>query len=433
MSKKQVRIGLLGMGTVGTALVELIEAQHPHIEERTGVELIVTKIAVRDLTRQRSASVDAEMLTDDPMEVVESDYVDVVVELMGGITPARELLIRALEAGKPVVTANKELVAAHGSELFTAARDGVPTSLLFEASVAGGIPIMRVLEQSLRGEPLNRVMGIVNGTTNYILSQMTDHGASYEDALAEAQELGYAEADPTADVEGFDAGAKAAIIATVTMPGSVTSSQVSTEGISSITAADIAAAARMGYVIKLLAIVERLENEAGGIEVAARVHPAMVPNTHPLANVRGSFNAVFVEGDALGQLMLYGRGAGGEPTASAVLGDVISAAVTAGTAHAPVRPDLSPATMRDAAELVSASYLEVEVSDRPGVLAEVASIFGANDVSIKSMDQHGTGEQARLIFITHEAREADMTATIEKLNGLESVNRIGSRIRVIGE
>jgi len=433
MSKKQVRIGLLGFGTVGGALIELIEKQHPNIEERTGVELIVTKIAVRDLAKQRAVAVESAMLTTDPMEVVESDYVDVVVELMGGIDPARELLVKALTLGKPVVTGNKALVAAHGAELFNAAREGQPTSFLFEASVAGGIPLMRVLEQSLRGEPLNRVMGILNGTTNYILTQMTENGATYADALQEAQNLGYAEADPTADVEGIDAGSKAAIIATVTMPGSVRGDDVSIEGISSITAADIAAADRMGFVIKLLAIIERLPAESGEDEVAVRVHPAMVPKSHPLANVNDSFNAVFIEGEAVGELMLYGRGAGGFPTASAVLGDIISAALSVGDEHAPVRPELQPAKLRSSAELMSASYLELVVSDNPGVLSEVASVFGAHNVSIKSMDQHGSGEEAVVIFITHEAREADMMSCVEKLTDLDCVQRVGARIRVIGE
>ena len=428
----QVRIGLLGMGTVGGALVALIDQQHPTIEERTGIELIVTRIAVRDVNRPREVEVAAGMLTTDAMSVVESEHVDVVVELMGGIDPARELITRALELGKPVVTGNKELVAAHGAELFQAAASGTPAPLLFEASVAGGIPLMRALEQSLRGEPLTRIIGIVNGTTNYILTQMTDFGRTYTDVLAEAQELGYAEADPTADVDGHDAAAKAAIIATASMGGAVTSDDVAVEGIRSITISDIESATNMGYVIKLLAIIERLEGDDGD-EVAVRVHPTMVPKTHPLAAVRDSFNAVFIEGDAVGDLMLYGRGAGGAPTASAVLGDVIEAALSTRNDATPTRAESAPAKVRSVTDLQSAFYLEIEVGDRPGVLAEVAGIFGAHAVSIRSMEQKGMGADARLVFITHEALESDMDATVQKLSSLEAVNRVGTKLRVIGD
>jgi len=274
-------------------------------------------------------------------------------------------------------------------------------------------------------------MGIVNGTTNYILSQMSDHGASYEDALAEAQRLGFAEADPTADVDGHDAAAKAAIIATVGFGGSVTSSQVAVDGISNITAAHIEAARSMGYAIKLLAIVEHV-GPPGDLEVAVRVHPTMVPLNHPLASVRDSFNAVFIEGGAVGELMLYGRGAGGRPTGSAVLGDVIEAAtrVTSGRPHA--RPSVAPARVRPLADLRSAFYVEVEVTDQPGVLATVAGVFGSNNVSIKSMEQRGTDADARLLFITHEASEGDLAATLTKLAELDDVHNVGIPLHVIG-
>jgi len=423
MANSQVRLGILGLGTVGQALIALIDEQHGTILERTGIDLIVTKAAVRDVNKPREVDIAAGSLTADGMEVVESEYVDMVVELVGGIEPTKTYVERALELGKPVVTANKELLAAHGAELFTAAADGIETSLLFEAAVAGGIPLMRALEQSLRGEPLQRVMGIVNGTTNYILSQMSDHGASYADALAEA--------DPTADVDGHDAAAKAAIIATVGFGGSVTSSQVAVEGISNITADDIGAARSMGYAIKLLAIVEHV-GQPGDLEVAVRVHPAMVPLTHPLASVRDSFNAVFIEGGAVGELMLYGRGAGGRPTGSAVLGDVIEAAVgfVSGRAHA--RPSVAPAQVRPLADLRSAFYVEVKVTDQPGVLATVAGVFGSNNVSIKSMEQRGSDADARLLFITHEASEGDLAATLTKLAELEDVHDIGIPLRVIG-
>ncbi len=317
-----VRVGVLGCGNVGGPLVELIAAQGPAVEARTGLRLEVTRIAVRDLAKPRPAAIDAALLTTDTDAVVNDPDVDIVVELIGGIEPARELILSALKAGKPVVTGNKELLAAVGAELFSAA-EGAGVDLLFEAAVAGGIPIIRPLRESLVGERITRVMGIVNGTTNYILTRMSEAGASYEDALAEAQELGFAEADPTADVEGYDAGAKAAIIASIAFGAAVTGADVHHEGITGISEVDISFAARMGFVIKLLAVAE--QSDTG--EIGVRVHPAMVPLAHPLASVRESFNAVFVEGASVGDLMFYGRGAGGSPTASAILGDLIDAAL----------------------------------------------------------------------------------------------------------
>src|SRR5688572_492883 len=305
-----VRVGVLGCGNVGAPLVELIGAQRATVAARTGLELEVARIAVRDLAKPRAISLPADRLTDDPGSIVDDPEIDVVVELIGGVDPARDLILTALKAGKPVVTGNKELLAKHGAELFEAAeRAGV--DLLFEAAVAGGIPIIRPLRESLVGERITRVMGIVNGTTNYILTRMTEAGTSYEQALAEAQSLGYAEADPTADVEGYDAGAKAAIIASIAFGAAVTAGDVHHEGISSIAEIDIAFAGRMGYVIKLLAAAEQTDT----CEIGVRVHPTMVPVEHPLAAVRESFNAIFDEGAAVGDLMFYGRGAGGSPPA----------------------------------------------------------------------------------------------------------------------
>jgi len=429
MEMQSVRIGLLGFGTVGGSLVELITEQRADIAALTGIDLTVTRVAVNDLSKSRPGIGDA-VLTDQANEVIEADDVDLVVELVGGIDLAREWIAMALRAGKSVVTGNKALLAAHGRELFDLASEH-NVELLFEASVAGAIPLMRTLQTSLRGEPIDRVMGIVNGTTNYMLSAMTDDGADYAEILAEAQRLGYAEADPTADVEGHDAQAKAAIIATVAFGVSVTADDVPVEGISGVTAADIANASRLGYAIKLLAVVERVGQDAP-YEISARVHPTMVPLTHPLATVRGSFNAVFVEGGALDELMLYGRGAGGRPTASAVLGDVIEAAT--GVAQGTVRrlPTLADALVRAPEAATSAFYLDLAVDDSPGVLAEVAGVFGANSVSIRSMEQEGTGTEASLAFITHQASEADIAATIEKLKALPSVNRVGALYRVIG-
>ena len=421
-----VRVGILGCGTVGGSLIQLIQEDADTIRERTGVQLEVTRVAVRNLSAERSVELPDGVLTRDAAGLVNDPEIDAVVETIGGIEPARQLLIDALKGGKPVVTANKELVANVGAELFEAAAAG-GVDLMFEAAVAGGIPLIRVLRESLIGERLTRAMGIVNGTTNFILTKMTEEGADYGEVLAEAQSLGYAEADPTADVEGHDAGAKAAILATIAFGERVVAGDVYQEGISRVTPSDIAAAASMGHVIKLLAVVER---SAG--EIAVRVHPTMVPNTHPLASVRDSFNAVFLEGEAVGDLMLYGRGAGGAPTASAVLGDLIGAARNLRRGVADGFGQMPDATIRPIDETSSAFYLQVDVVDAPGVLAAVAGVFGTHGVSIRSMEQEGQGETAHLVFITHLAREADMQATIRDLRDLEQVHDVGALIRVIG-
>jgi homoserine dehydrogenase len=424
-----VRIGLLGCGNVGSALVQLLAARRTEIAARTGVDLGISRVALRSTTRARPVELPDSVLTTDAAAVVHDPDVDLVVEVIGGIEPARELILEALKAGKPVVTGNKELLANHGAELFAAA-DTAGVDLLFEAAVAGGIPLVRALRESLVGEPIRRVLGIVNGTTNYILTRMTDAGASYGDALAEAQGLGYAERDPAADVEGYDAGAKAAIIATVAFGARVVAGDVYHEGISGITADDIAVAGRLGYRVKLLAIVDR-HGSGDDVEIGARVHPALVPAQHPLAVVRDSFNAIFIEGAAVGDLMFYGRGAGGLPTASAVLGDVIDAAsnLRRGT-HSSIGT-LSRARIRPIDDLVSAYYLSLDVADRPGVLAQVADVFGRHRVSIRSMEQIGLDTEARLIFLTHEATERDVQATLHDLRELDSVDRVGSVLRVI--
>jgi homoserine dehydrogenase len=367
------------------------------------------------------------VLTRDSQGVTTDPDVDLVVELIGGIEPARTLIASALAAGKPVVTGNKDLIANFGRELAgVGAANGV--DLLYEAAVAGGIPLLRALRESLAGERIHRILGIVNGTTNYILTKMTEEGADYGATLAEAQQLGYAEADPTADVEGHDAGAKAAILAALAFGADVVQGDVHTEGISQLTAADIVAAARMDHVIKLLAIVEEVDGE-----IAVRVHPTMVPSTHPLAAVRDSFNAVFVEGSAVGELMLYGRGAGGDPTASAVLGDVIAAATALRRGTSGAAAPLREVTLRPVDETVSAYYVPMDVFDRPGVLADVAGVFGRHDVSIRSMEQEGRGGEAHLVFITHLAREADFQRTLDEVRGLDAVIGVGAPIRVIGD
>ncbi len=426
MSEPVIRVGLLGVGTVGSSLVSLLEQRSDEIAKRRGVRIEVTRAAVRDLTKVRNVNLPHQWLTIDAEGIVVDPEVDVIVELIGGISPAYQLVSTALRAGKPVITGNKALIAEHGAELFGLAAEN-NVDLLFEAAVAGGIPIVRPLRESLVGEPLQRVMGILNGTTNFILSQMSELGTSYEAALAEAQELGYAEADPTADVGGHDAAAKAAIIATIAFGASVTPADVFTEGIENITAEDISYAADLGYCIKLLGIIERVELET----ISVRVHPAMVPKTHPLASVRDSFNAVFVEGDAVGELMFYGRGAGGDPTASAVLGDLIDASVNTAAGTAAILGIPGPADVVSIEQLLSAFYLSIDVADQPGVLADVAGVLAAHGVSISSLEQLGLGDNARIAFITHQAKEVAMDATLADLKNLNVVKQINSVLRVI--
>ncbi len=437
-----LRVGVLGCGNVGAAFVGLVDSGATAISLRTGIDLEVTRIAVRDLDRERPGLdrvAFEKRVTTDAESVVTDPQVDLVVELMGGIEPARSLILQALISKKPVISGNKELLATHAGEL-TAAAESAGVDLLFEASVAGAIPLVRLLRDSLAGEHIVRLTGIVNGTTNYMLTKMSEEGLGYEEALAQAQSLGYAEADPTADVDGYDAAAKAAILAGIAFDADVRSSDVHREGIVGIEASDIAFARRLGYEVKLLAIVERADPPGGEVDpavsappcVAVRVHPAMVPKEHPLASVRGSFNAVFVEGDAAGELMVYGRGAGGRPTASAVLGDVIDAAhhLREQSRGRPARRR-SP-VLRPIADLRSQYYLTLDVADRPGVLAAVASVFGEHHVSIRSMEQTGLGVDARLLFITHMALEADVSATLRALRDLDTVERVGSVLRVIG-
>jgi len=444
-----VSVGLLGCGNVGSALARLLLSDAKRIADRTGINLELARVAVRSAAKERGVPGVEALLTTDPAEVVDDPTIDVVVEVMGGISPAHELVLRALKGGKPVVSANKELLANHGGELWDAAA-AAGVDLLFEAAVAGGVPLIRALRESLAGERISRVIGIVNGTTNYILTRMAASGASYEDALAEAQVLGYAERDPTADVEGYDAAAKAAILANVAFGAKVVAADVYREGISGITAQDIEVAARLGFAIKLLAVVEsRFDGD-----LAVRAHPAMVPLEHPLASVRDSFNAVFVEGDSVGQLMLLGPGAGGPPTASAVLGDLVDAAhnlTVKGTAR---KLELHEVTVRPIDELCCAYYLSLFVSDRPGVLAAIAGVLGRHHVSVRSMEQDapepppaspgtpgGGGPaglldaeraEAHLVFVTHPACESDMQACLHELRRIDAVRRVGGLVRVVG-
>ncbi len=428
-SQLVVRIGVLGCGNVGAAFVQLVERQADVIEARTGIRLQVVRVAVRNVSRDREVNLPEGIITRDAAALVSDPTVDLIVEVIGGIEPARELISTAIANGKPVVTANKELLANVGHELW-AQSDAAGVDLLFEAAVAGGIPLIRALRESLRGEPVTRVMGIVNGTTNFILTKMTDEGADYGAALSEAQRLGFAERDPTADVEGFDAAAKAAIIASIAFGARVVAGDVYHEGISGVTAADISIARRLGYVVKLLAIAEK---DSESDTVAVRVHPAMVPLSHPLASVRDSYNAVFVEGDAVGSLMFYGRGAGGMPTASAVLGDVIDAAVnlrkeTHGTIGSFARLPVLPIDQTSSQFLLS-----LDVEDKPGVLHTITGVFASHGVSIRAAEQEGINEDARLVFVTHRALEADMQACVNEFRKLPIVKRASGLLRVIGE
>jgi homoserine dehydrogenase len=422
-------VGLLGCGNVGGALAELLVGRQDDIAARTGIRLELAGIAVADAKRPRPAGIPADLFGTDAATLAVREDVDVVVELIGGLHPAHELIESALRAGKPVVTANKAVLAVSGAELAElAAVHGV--DLLYEAAVAGAIPVIRPLRESLAAEQIVRVMGIVNGTTNFILTRMEEDGVDFDDAVAEAQRLGLAERDPTADVEGHDAAAKAAILAALAFGCDVVDADVHREGITGIRAADVAYANRLGYSVKLLAVAELVD---GGPELSVRVHPAMVPKAHPLASVRGAFNAVFVEGAVSGELMLYGRGAGGGPTASAVLGDLVDAARNLRAGAPAPAPKRTSITVRPQPELRSAFYLSMDVADRPGVLAAVAKVFGDHQVSIRAMEQVGLADEARLIFLTHRAREGDLLATIDELRLLQAVDRVSGVLRVIGE
>lgn len=423
-----IRVGLLGCGIVGSATCRLLAAHAEEIRLRTGCSVEISRVAVRNLSKDRDVDVPADRFTNDAHMVVKDPEIDIVVEVIGGIEPSRTLILEAIDSGKQVVTANKELISSLGGELIAAA-EASGVDLLFEASVGGGIPIVRPLEESLAGEKVRSVIGILNGTTNYVLTRMTEEGLSLHDAVAEAQELGYAERDPSADVEGFDAAAKTAILASIAFDTKVTSGDVYREGISAVTQLDIALADRLGYVIKLLAVA-RLE----GGEVEARVHPAMIPKSHPLASVRESFNAVFVEGNSVGELMFYGRGAGGGPTATSVVGDVVAAVrhlSEGGKAHRPHR--LLDLPVRAFDEIRTQYYLLFEVADQPGVLAQIAAVFGAHEVSIAGVWQEGQGDQAQLVIITHRARERDLQETLHELRGLDVVVEIRSVLRVESE
>jgi homoserine dehydrogenase len=423
-----LRVALLGCGTVGSEVVRLLDSSAADLAARIGAPLEIVGIAVRRLGRERGLPVDDALFTTDAAGLVARDDVDLVVEVIGGIEPARTLLLAALRSGKAVVTANKALLAEDGATLHAAAVEG-GADLYYEASVAGAIPLLRPLRESLAGDDVRRVMGIVNGTTNYVLTRMDETGAGFAEALDEATALGYAEADPTADIEGFDAAAKAAILAGLAFHTRVTAADVHREGITEVTSADIASAKAMGCVVKLLAIAER-----DGTSVGVRVHPAMIPRSHPLGGVREAYNAVFVEAESAGQLMFYGRGAGGGPTASAVLGDLVAVARNAlSGARGAGESSYADLRVRPMGEAVTRYHISLDVADKAGVLSAVAGAFAAQDVSIRTVRQEGHGSDASLVVVTHTAADAALAATVEQLRALDSVRAVASVMRVEGE
>ncbi len=424
-----IRVALLGHGVVGSAVARLLVTQGRDLAARIGSPVELAGVAVR--RPDRHPEIVRELLTTDPAALVNREDVDIVIEVIGGIEPASELIRSAIKAGKSVVSANKVLFADEGAVLHAlAAESGV--DLYYEASVAGAIPLLRPLRESLAGDQISRVMGIVNGTTNYILSRMDATGASFAEALDEAAERGYAEADPSADVDGFDAAAKAAILAGLAFHTPVSTQDVYREGISEVTAADVLAAQDMGSTIKLLAICERVSGPDGQ-SVAVRVHPAMIPRTHPLAGVGDAFNAVFVEADAAGELMFYGRGAGGEPTASAILGDLVAVARNrlAG-ALGPGASAYAALPIRAMALTPTRYHISLDVADRPGVLAAVAGEFASHDVSISTVRQDGRGDEATLVIVTHTATDSALAETVAGLRCLDVVRGVTSVMRVEG-
>ncbi len=429
MRTRPLKVALLGCGVVGSEVARIMTTHADDLAARIGAPVELAGVAVRRPSKVREG-IDPALVTTDATALVKRGDIDVVVEVIGGIEPARSLITTAIEHGASVVSANKALLAQDGAALHAVAEEA-GKDLYYEAAVAGAIPLIRPLRESLAGDKINRVMGIVNGTTNFILDKMDSTGAGYQEALDEATALGYAEADPTADVEGFDAAAKAAILAGIAFHSRVRLDDVYREGMTEVTAADFASAKNMGCTIKLLAICERAVD---GGSVTARVHPAMIPLTHPLASVRGAYNAVFVESDAAGQLMFYGPGAGGSPTASAVLGDLVAVcrnrlagAIGPGeSAYAALR--VSPM-----GEVVTRYHISLDVADKPGVLAQVATVFAEHGVSIDTVRQQGNNGEASLVVVTHRASDASLNGTVEALRNLDTVRGVASIMRVEGE
>ncbi len=423
---KTISIGMLGAGVVGSQVARLLQSDEQELSERSGALLVLKKVGVRSAGPRDG--IDASMITTDLHSIVTDPEINIIIEVMGGIEPARTLILEAIKNKKSVITANKALLATHGHELFNAA-DAAKVDLYYEAAVAGAIPIIRSMRESLAGDQITRVMGIVNGTTNYILTKMHEEGREFAEVLKEAQALGYAEADPTSDIEGHDAAAKAALLASLAFHSTVTIDEVYCEGISNISIDDVHAAKAMNCVIKLLAIAELTVKD----EISVRVHPVILPNSHPLASVRNAFNAVYVESESAGELMFYGRGAGGAPTASAILGDLV--AVTRHRAYSTVgygESDYADLDIAPVGEVKSQYYVRLHVTDKSGVLASVAQTFASEDMSIQTVRQSGMGQDAELIVITHRATEASLNACVKKLTDMAIVSKVESVIRVEG-
>jgi homoserine dehydrogenase len=430
MTQRPLRVALLGCGVVGSEVVRLLHDSADDLAARVGAPLELAGIAVRRPNRVRGLPVDPALFTADAAALVNRNDVDIVVEVIGGIEPARTLVLDALRRGRGVVTANKALLASDGEALHRAARS-FGADLYYEASVAGAIPLLRPMRESLAGDRISQVLGIVNGTTNFVLSRMDETGAGFDEALDEATALGYAEADPSADIDGFDAAAKAAILAGIAFHTRIGAADVYREGIGEVSAADVASAAAMGCTVKLLVIAERSDTDRS---VGVRVHPAMIPRSHPLAGVREAFNAVFVQGAASGELMFYGRGAGGAPTASAVLGDLVAVARnTLSGARGPGESAYAELRVRPMGETVTRYHISLDVADKAGVLASVATVFAGHDVSIQTVRQVGHGDDATLVIVTHTATDAALAATVADLRDLDVVRAVASVMRVEGE
>ena len=424
---KNIYIGMLGCGVVGSQVAALLEKNNAELSTRAGAKLILKKIAVRDIKAARDG-INPALFTTDAQSIINDSEIDIIIEVMGGIDPARELILSAIKNGKSVITANKALLATHGADLFTAA-DNKGVDLYYEAAVAGAIPIIRPMRESLVGDQITRVMGIVNGTTNYILTKMDEEGRAFADVLKEAQSLGYAEADPSADIEGIDAASKAAIIAGLAFHSRVSVDDVYREGISTITADDVAVAKTMNHVIKLLAIAELTTDD----RISVRVHPTLIPRSHPLAAVRDAFNAVFVEAKSAGQLMFYGPGAGGAPTASAILGDVVAVARhRVSDSVGPRESDYADRAIAPIGDTKTQFLIRLNVADKPGVLAAIAQVFAKEDVSIQTVRQSGRGNDAELIVVSHGATEEALSSTVSALSKMDIVTKIESVLRVLG-
>lgn len=420
-SNDTIGVGVLGLGTVGSAVIALLWRNRELIQRKVGCKIEVVKVAVKHLEKERPVILDPRMLTTNAYEVIEDERVDIVVELIGGVEPAYEYVMRAIELGKSIVTANKELLAKRGNEILDAAKEK-SVDVYFEASVAGGIPIIMPLKQSLAGNRIKRIVGILNGTTNYILTRMTRDGMDFESALREAQAKGFAEADPKDDVDAFDPMYKIAILAAIAFGYRIPIDAIHREGIRHVEPADIEYANSLGYVIKLLAIAA----ESNG-EIEIRVHPTLVPKSHPLASVSDNYNAIVIEGDSVGRLMFYGQGAGGAPTASSVVGDIIDAArnIRHGAKGRIPCTCLSGVKIKSVDDSVSRFCIRMRVADKPGVLAKVASVFGVENVSIASVFQRESdGKVAEIVWITHETPYRALRKAIEGIKELDIVSSV---------